>query len=102
MIYDVLPGAPVPEARNLGPGGSRFTHMAQMMGELLAAFRRLPAADLQLDDLWADPQRLAAAAAGWADQLSVAWSVSSLRSHGVLPAKPLASGQWRGLSAWRR
>jgi hypothetical protein len=62
---------PVPEAGDLGPGGSRFTHMAQMTGELLAAFRRLPAASLQLEDLWADPQRLAAAAASWAEQLPV-------------------------------
>jgi hypothetical protein len=69
VIYDVLPGVPVPEAGDLGPGGTRFTHTARLMGELLAAFRRLPAANLDLDDLWADPQRLAAAAARWAGQL---------------------------------
>jgi len=71
VIYDVLPGVPVPEAGDLGPGGTRFTHMARLMGELLAAFRRLPAAGLGLDDLWADPQRLTAAAASWAGQLSL-------------------------------
>ena len=38
-IYDVLPGVPVPEAGELGPGGPRFTHAARMMGELLASFR---------------------------------------------------------------
>jgi aminoglycoside phosphotransferase (APT) family kinase protein len=71
VIYDVLPGVPVPEAGELGPGGTRFTHMARLMGELLATFRRLPAAGLGLDDLWADPQRLAAAATRWAGQLSL-------------------------------
>jgi aminoglycoside phosphotransferase len=71
VIYDVLPGVPVPEAGELGPGGPRFTHAARMMGELLASFRGLPAASLRLDDLWADPQRLAAAAARWAEQLPV-------------------------------
>ena len=71
MINDVLPGVPVPEAGELGPGGPRFTYAARMMGELLASFRSLPAASLRLDDLWADPQRLAAAAARWAEQLPV-------------------------------
>jgi aminoglycoside phosphotransferase (APT) family kinase protein len=71
VIYDVLPGVPVPEAGDAGPGGARFTQTARLMGELLAAFRRLPAASLGLDDLWADPQRLAAAAARWAGQLSL-------------------------------
>jgi len=42
-----------------------------MMGELLASFRGLPVASLHLDDLWANPQRLAAAAARWAEQLAV-------------------------------
>jgi aminoglycoside phosphotransferase (APT) family kinase protein len=71
VVYDVLPGVPVPAAGELGPGGARFPHMARLMGELLAAFRRLRAASLRLDDLWADPQRLAAAAASWARQLSL-------------------------------
>jgi len=71
VIYDVLPGVPVPEAGQAGPGGPRFPHMARIMGELLAAFRRLPAAELELDRRWADPGRLAASAAGWARQLSI-------------------------------
>ncbi len=40
--------------------------------ELLAAFRRLPAAGLELGQLWAGPGRLAASAAGRARQLSIA------------------------------
>ncbi len=71
VVYDVRPGVPVPEAGELGPGGPRFPQMARIMGELLAAFRRLPAAGLGLDQLWADPERLAASAAGWARQLSI-------------------------------
>ena len=35
------------------------------MGELLARFRRLPTAGLELDDRWADPGRLAAEAGRW-------------------------------------
>jgi aminoglycoside phosphotransferase (APT) family kinase protein len=71
VIYDVLPGVPVPEAGQAGPGGPRFPQMARIMGELLATFRQLPAAGLELDRLWADPKRLAASAAGWAQQLSI-------------------------------
>jgi aminoglycoside phosphotransferase (APT) family kinase protein len=71
VIYDVLPGVPVPAAGEPGPGGPRFPQMARIMGELLAAFRRLPVASLELDQLWADPARLAASAAGWAQQLSI-------------------------------
>ncbi len=74
VIYDVLPGVPVPEAGDLAPGGPRFTDAARMMGELLASFRGLPAAGLRLDDLWADPQRLAAAAARCAEQVAVSAS----------------------------
>ena len=71
VIYDVLPGVPLPEAGELAPGGPGFMQAARMMGELLASFRDLPAASLHVDDLWADPQRLAAAAARWAEQLPV-------------------------------
>ena len=71
VVYDVLPGVPVPEAGQAGPGGPRFPQMARIMGELLAAFRRLPAAGLEPGRLWADPGRLAASAAGWARQLSI-------------------------------
>jgi hypothetical protein len=51
VVYDVRPGVPVPEAGELGPGGPRFPQMARIMGELLAAFRRLPAAGLGLGQL---------------------------------------------------
>jgi aminoglycoside phosphotransferase (APT) family kinase protein len=69
VILDALPGVPVPEARDAGLEGPRFPAMARSMGELLAAFRRLPVAGLELDDLWADPGRLAARAAGWVEEL---------------------------------
>lgn len=72
VVYEVLPGVPVPEAGEAGPGGSRFPQLARAMGELLAAFRRLPFADLELDELWADPERLARSAASWADQVGIA------------------------------
>jgi aminoglycoside phosphotransferase (APT) family kinase protein len=71
LSTDVLPGVPVPEVGEVGPGGPRFPQMARVMGELLAVFRRLPAAGLELDRLWADPERLTASAAGWARQLSI-------------------------------
>jgi aminoglycoside phosphotransferase (APT) family kinase protein len=83
VIYDVLPGVPVPEAGELAPGGTRFPHMAGLMGELLAAFRRLPATGLGLEDLWAEPRRLAAAAAHWAGQLSLP---AAGRVAGAVPA----------------
>jgi hypothetical protein len=51
VVYEILPGVPVPEAGELGPGGPRFPQMARIMGELLAAFRRLPTAGLELDQL---------------------------------------------------
>ena len=44
VIYDVLPGVPMPVAGEAGPGGPQFPQMARIMRELLAAFRRLPAA----------------------------------------------------------
>jgi aminoglycoside phosphotransferase (APT) family kinase protein len=72
VVYDVLPGVPVPEAGELGPGGSRFPWMARAMGELLAAFRQIPTDGFELDQLWADPERLATTAADWARQLSIA------------------------------
>jgi aminoglycoside phosphotransferase (APT) family kinase protein len=40
------------------------------MGELLASFRRLPAAGLDLDDRWADPGRLAEHADRWARRVT--------------------------------
>lgn len=69
VVFDALPGVPVPGAGDAGLEGPRFPAMARAMGELLAGFRRLPTAGLQLDDLWADPGRLAARAGRWVQQL---------------------------------
>jgi aminoglycoside phosphotransferase (APT) family kinase protein len=66
VIFDALPGVPVPDA---GLESPHFPAMARAMGELLAAFRTLPTTGLQLDDLWADPERLAAHAARWVDDI---------------------------------
>jgi aminoglycoside phosphotransferase (APT) family kinase protein len=69
VIFDALPGLPVPEPGEFGLEGARFPETARSMGELLARFRGLPTTGLDLDDLWADPVRLAAHAARWADDL---------------------------------
>jgi aminoglycoside phosphotransferase (APT) family kinase protein len=69
VIFEALPGVPVPEPGEFGLEGIRFPETARSMGELLARFRRLPTAGLDLDDLWADPVRLAARATQWADDL---------------------------------
>jgi aminoglycoside phosphotransferase (APT) family kinase protein len=71
VVYEMLPGVPVPEAGEAGPGGARFPQLARAMGELLAAFRRLPYAGLELDESWANPERLASSAANWADQVGI-------------------------------
>jgi aminoglycoside phosphotransferase (APT) family kinase protein len=65
VMFDVLPGVPVPEDDRARPGGPGFPEMARAMGELLARFRALPLEGL--DDLWASPERLRAAATGWAE-----------------------------------
>jgi aminoglycoside phosphotransferase (APT) family kinase protein len=78
VIFDVLPGVPVPEAGDAAPGGPRFGEAARRMGELLTAFRQLPAGELAINDLWADPVRLAASAAGWASELG--WLSAAERS----------------------
>ena len=63
IVFEALPGEPI------AAGGDAATEaMARPMGELLAAFRELPAAGLELDRLWADPERLAARAAEWAGE----------------------------------
>lgn len=69
IIFDVLPGVPVPAAGEVALGGPGFPAMARLMGELLTAFRRLPTAGLQVDDLWADPGRLAAHGTRWAQEI---------------------------------
>jgi aminoglycoside phosphotransferase len=70
VIFDVLPGVPVPEAGGARLEGPRFPAIALAMGELLARFRRLPTAGLELDDRWADPGRLAAEAGRWVQGLT--------------------------------
>jgi aminoglycoside phosphotransferase (APT) family kinase protein len=70
VIFDALPGVPVPEAGDAGLDGPQFPEVARSMGELLVIFRRLPTAGFELDDLWADPGRLAATAARWARETS--------------------------------
>jgi aminoglycoside phosphotransferase (APT) family kinase protein len=70
VIFEALPGVPVPEAGQAGLEGPRFPEIARSMGQLLVIFRRLPTAGLELDDLWADPGRLSATAARWAQETS--------------------------------
>jgi aminoglycoside phosphotransferase (APT) family kinase protein len=70
VIFDALPGVPVPEAGGAGLEDPRFPEIARSMGKLLVVFRRLPTAGLELDDLWTDPPRLAAAATSWARETS--------------------------------
>jgi hypothetical protein len=55
VIFEALSGVPVPEAGDAGLEGPGFPELARAMGELLASFRRLPTAGLELDDLWAEP-----------------------------------------------
>ena len=68
VIFDALHGVPVPEAGDAALDGPRFPAIARSMGELLASFRRLPTAGLDLDDRWADPGRLAAHADRWVER----------------------------------
>jgi aminoglycoside phosphotransferase (APT) family kinase protein len=67
-IFDVLPGVPVPEAGDVGLDGALFPAMARAMGELLAELRGLPTAGLELNDLWADPERLSDQATSWIEK----------------------------------
>jgi aminoglycoside phosphotransferase (APT) family kinase protein len=76
VVFDALPGVPIPEAGDARFEGPRFPEMARLMGELLAAFRHLPAPGLELDDLWADPGRLSAAAERWAEETPVVDAVA--------------------------
>lgn len=71
VVFDALPGVPVPEAGDAALGGPRFPAIARSMGELLATFRRLPTGGLALDDRWTDPGRLAASAGRWAQRVAV-------------------------------
>ncbi|PXX65217.1 aminoglycoside phosphotransferase (APT) family kinase protein [Nocardia tenerifensis] len=72
IVFDALPGVPVAASAETGVASPRFPAIAREMGTLLAAFRRLPTAGLQLDDLWANPTRLVESATGWAARLDLA------------------------------
>jgi aminoglycoside phosphotransferase (APT) family kinase protein len=69
VIYDALPGVPIPALDNGGLEGPRFPALARAMGEMLTAFRELPIDGLEIDRSWADPARLVARAAEWAAAL---------------------------------
>jgi aminoglycoside phosphotransferase (APT) family kinase protein len=91
-IYHALPGAPANDAREYGLSGSRFPETARLMGELLARFRTLPSAGLELDERWADPTRLAAAARGWLQRLSELDSSERLLVERILDRLPVLFG----------
>jgi aminoglycoside phosphotransferase (APT) family kinase protein len=71
VVFAALPGTPVPEPGEFGLEGARFPETAGSMGELLARIRGLPTAGLELDALWSEPDRLAARAARWADDVAL-------------------------------
>jgi aminoglycoside phosphotransferase (APT) family kinase protein len=73
VAFDALPGEPIPA---IGLDDARFPALARAMGELLATFRTLPTAGLDLDDRWADPSRLAAQAADWTADIPAARAVA--------------------------
>ena len=73
VVFDALPGDPIPA---VGLDDPRFPRMARAMGELLAAFRTLPTAGLDLDDRWAHPSCLAAHAADWTAGVPAARAVA--------------------------
>jgi aminoglycoside phosphotransferase (APT) family kinase protein len=73
VAFDALPGEPIPA---LGLDDRRFPELAREMGYLLAAFRTLPTAGLDLDDRWADPSRLAAHAADWTADIPAARAIA--------------------------
>ena len=70
IIFDALPGVPVPEVDG-GLEGPRFPPLARAMGEMLSAFRELPIEGFEIDQSWADSAGLAARAAEWAAALEV-------------------------------
>jgi aminoglycoside phosphotransferase (APT) family kinase protein len=92
VLFDALPGVPVPEAGDARLEGPRFPAIARSMGELLARFRRLPAAGLELDDRWADPGRLAAQAGRWAWQLTGLTGAERTALDGLLGRVPALFG----------
>jgi aminoglycoside phosphotransferase (APT) family kinase protein len=65
VIFEALPGVPVPDLGAAGLEDPRFPELARAMGDLLARFRELSPAGISIDDLWASPDRLATEAAAW-------------------------------------
>jgi Phosphotransferase enzyme family len=68
IVFDALPGVPVPEVDG-GLEGPVFPALARAMGEMLAAFRGLPLEGVKINRLWAEPVRLSARATSWAAAL---------------------------------
>ncbi len=64
IIFDALPGVPIPEVEG-GLEGPRFLALARAMGEMLATFRELPTDELEIDQSWANLARLAVRAYEW-------------------------------------
>jgi aminoglycoside phosphotransferase (APT) family kinase protein len=62
---ELMPGEPVFEH-----GDGAVAALARPMGELLAAFRELPVEGIELDDLWAEPARLADRARDWGEAIA--------------------------------
>lgn len=62
VIFDALPGMPLPDLGEAGLEDPRFPTLARSMGDLLARFRELSPTGLAIEDLWAAPDRLAAQA----------------------------------------
>jgi len=89
VIFDALPGVPVPDAGDASFEGARFPEMARWMGELLAAFRALAIDGPEIHDLWADPERLAARAAGWAEELQPLADSERAALSGVIERVPI-------------
>lgn len=70
VMFDALPGVPVPEAGERGLDGRHFPATARLMGEVLGSFRQLRIAGLELDYLCANPHRLATQVGDWHGQLA--------------------------------
>ncbi len=74
IVFEALPGVPVPDSPETGLRGPRFPLVAWSMGAMLADFSELSCDDLDLDDAWARPRYLAARADAWAECLAPALS----------------------------
>jgi hypothetical protein len=68
-VFELLPGIPIPKAGDASLDGPRFPFFARLMGELLARWRQLPTAGLNLRDEWADSGHLVARAEAWIEDV---------------------------------